>query len=170
MKALRGLLIFLIFTIVVITLLSLLLPSKVTIVKSVDINASSEKITSQITDFEQWKNWYPAFKDEQITVLKDTPDNNSVTLKDQNGKQVILRLKEVKPELVNIELRTNSSSKVSYHFFLTPKVNHQTQLTWGITTELKWYPWEKIRGLFLDKVSGNQYEQALNNLKKAAED
>jgi hypothetical protein len=34
---------------------------------------------------------------------------------------------------------------------------------------MKWYPWEKAKGIFLDKVSGPQYEAALANLKKAVE-
>ena len=169
MKRLRGFFIFLVFILAIIAIISLLLPSKVTIAKSVDINASPEKITSQITDFEQWKNWYPAFSDENITVTNNTPGAHSVTLTDRNGKKMILNITEAKPQMINVQVQSSSSAKVNYRFILTPKINNQTQLTWDINTEMKWYPWKKIQGIFLDKISGNQYQTALENLKKAAE-
>ena len=45
----------------------------------------------------------------------------------------------------------------------------QTQLTWNVNTLVPWYSVEKVKGIFLDKISGPQYEAALMNLKKAAE-
>jgi hypothetical protein len=38
-----------------------------------------------------------------------------------------------------------------------------------VNTYFKWYPWEKIKGIFLDKISGPQYESALVRLKEFAE-
>lgn len=164
--------IFLLAVFIVIFLISLLLPSKVTVSKSVDINASKEAVFNQIVNFEEWKNWYPAFKDENISIIKNPPAANtlaSVTLKDTNGKSVTLLLVDTSEQTINIDLQSASSTKVNYQFILTPKVNNQTLLTWNVNTNLGWLPWKKIEGILLDKFSGDQYETALENLKKTAE-
>ncbi|HET7114891.1 MAG TPA: SRPBCC family protein [Hanamia sp.] len=172
MKNVLNFLFFIITVFVIIFLVSLLLPSKVTVTKSVEINATPERVRDQIINFENWKNWYPAFTDENITIIKNPPSQNilnSVTLKDRQGKNVTLNLVDSSRNIITINLPSSSSAKVSYQFFLIPKKNNQVQLTWNINTDLGWYPWRRIRGIFLDKFSGPQYEAALENLRKAIE-
>ena len=45
----------------------------------------------------------------------------------------------------------------------------EIQVEWRVLTKLKWYPWEKFYGIFIDKITGPGYELALNNLKDLAE-
>ena len=164
--------IFLLAVFIFIFLISLLLPSKVTVSKSVNIIASEAKVKNQIINFEEWKNWYPAFKDENISVIKNPPTENhlpSVTLKDKKGKSITLDFIDTSKQTININLQSSSSTEVNYQFILTPKINNQIQLTWNVNTNLGWLPWKKIEGILLDKFSGSQYEAALDNLRKAAE-
>jgi predicted PurR-regulated permease PerM len=168
MMAFLRFIIFLLVIFLIIFLMSLLLPSSVTVAKSVDINASREKVMNQIVNFEEWENWYPAFKDENITVIKN-PSKTSVTLKDSKGKSVTLKLKDSTQNTINIQLESSSSTKVSYQFILIPITNNQIQLMWNININFGWLPWKKIEGLLMDKFSGPQYETALENLRKAAE-
>lgn len=163
---------FLLSVFVIIFLVSLLLPSNVTILKYVEVNAPLQKVESQVINFDNWKSWYPAFKDENITVIKNATQKNvisSVTLKDTNGKSINLNLVDTSGHMIDIQLETSSSTKVNYQFVLIQKVNDQTQLTWNININLGWMPWKKIQGIFMDKFSGQQYQIALDNLKKAAE-
>ena len=164
--------IFILAIFIVIFLISLLLPSKVTVAKSVAINASPQMVFNQIIHFKNWGNWYPAFKDENITVTRNSENKkviSSVTLKDKNGKAINLNLIDSSKNSILIQLESSSSTKVNYQFILTQKINNQTQLTWNININLGWLPWKKIEGILLDKFSGNQYETALDNLRKAAE-
>lgn len=164
--------IFLIGIFIIIFLLSLLLPSNVTITKSVDINASREKVINQIVDFEQWKNWYPAFKNEDFSITKnERPANtiSSVTLHDSSGKWLRVILLDTSKQTINVNLQSRSSLKIHYQFVLIPKLSHQIQLSWNVIIHLGWLPWKKFEGIMLDKFSGSQYEDALNELKKAAE-
>lgn len=150
--------------------MSLLLPSKVSITKSVLINAPIEKVKNQIIHFDQWKNWYPAFKDEKVIVIKDTLKSNSVTLKKDDGKIIHLIISQLKPDVINVDIQSSSSSaRVDYEFILSPRANNEIQLTWNVNTQLGWYPWNRISGILLDKVSGVQYELALADLKNIAE-
>jgi len=172
MRRLSGFIIFLVSVFLVIGLLSLLLPSKVSLAKSVEINATPGRVRDQILNFDQWKNWYPAFKDENITVIKNPPFDgmiNSVTLDDKKGRNLTLIIIDSVQNKIDIRVKSSSSTKVDYQFVLIPKANNQILLTWNINTDLGWYPWKRIQGIFLDKFSGEQYEAALSNLKKAAE-
>lgn len=164
--------VFILAIFIVIFLISLLLPSKVTVTKSVAINATLERVSNQIMNFKNWENWYPAFKDENITVTRNSDNKkalSSVTLKDKNGKTINLNLIDSTKNSILIQLESSSATKVNYQFILAQKINNQTQLTWNININLGWLPWKKIEGILLDKFSGNQYETALDNLRKAAE-
>jgi len=70
---------------------------------------------------------------------------------------------------IDIQIQSLSSTEVNYQFILTPKTNNQIQLTWNVNINLGWLPWKKIEGILMDKFSGPQYEAALDNLRKAAE-
>ena len=157
---------------IVIFLLSLLLPSKVTVAKSVLINAPKMRVHQQVDDFNNWKNWYPAFQGENINVTVNPAKPGiikSVSLIDNNGKKIRFDLIKSKPDTLDINLKNESSTKIDFQFILSTHSDGQTQITWNVNTTMKWYPWEKAKGIFLDKVSGPQYEAALANLKKAVE-
>ena len=157
---------------IIIFLVSLLLPSKVTVSKSVLINSSEAHVGKEIQDFHNWKNWYPTFQGENIIVINNPSKPgtiNSVSLKDNRGKELKFDLIKSKADTIEIELENQSSTKIDYQFILTTHSDGQTQLTWNVNTTMKWYPWEKAKGIFLDKVSGPQYEAALINLKKSVE-
>jgi hypothetical protein len=54
---------------IVVTLLSLLIPSKIMTSKSVLINAPKDSIQSLVNDLNQWKKWHPIFS--QVTLVAD---------------------------------------------------------------------------------------------------
>ncbi|MEO9032813.1 MAG: hypothetical protein ABI285_06180, partial [Ginsengibacter sp.] len=56
--------------------ITLFLPSQVTVSKSITINAAENKVTEQILDFNNWKNWYPAFLDKNISINISPKDKN----------------------------------------------------------------------------------------------
>ena len=163
---------FCIVIIILVALAGLLLPSKVTITKSVLINAPSQKIKNQVNDLDDWKNWYPAFQNNTIRVTTNTSKKNalqSISLKDNNGKEIDLDLIVSSNDTIEVAVESPSSAKVFYQFLLIPHLSGKTQLTLNVNTYFKWYPWEKIKGIFLDKISGPQYESALNKLKEFIE-
>ena len=47
-------------------LITLFLPSKITVSRWINIDANESAVAAQIDDFKNWKNWYPAFQNENI--------------------------------------------------------------------------------------------------------
>lgn len=152
-------------------LITIFLPSKITITRWTVINANEKSVASQINSFKNWKNWYPAFQNNGIKInisqLSLTP---FVTLtNNKNGKNVSLSILESLPENIKINVLEETGNTKTYEFVLLPNSIGQTQLTWNINIELGSYPWKKFGGIFLDKISGPQYEAVLQNLKKTCE-
>lgn len=153
--------------------IALLLPSKVTVSKSIIINAPPLAVAGQIKDFNKWKNWYPALRDEEVSVInfenqKDSL-HHSMELRDTKRHSIIYKMIRFSNDTIKIDLQTTDTKTTSYHFIMLPYDKGQTLLTWNINTTLGWYPWKRIQGLVLDKITGPAYISTLQNLKKTVE-
>ena len=149
---------------------TLFLPSKVTVSKSVIINATGNEVAKEIETFENWKDWYPAFQ-KQNTSIKTLQkgDSSFVTLNDGTRTKLSLSMIKQTPENFEIILSEENKNNITYQFILLPGRTGRTEVTWNINITLPWYPWKKITGIFLDKITGPQYQEALQNLKIAVE-
>lgn len=161
MKLLKGFLIAIVGLFVFITLLSLLMPSKVITVRSVNMHVPADKIMQEIGDLNNWKNWHPLFKnDSSIVVDPSTAEwvtNNKknrlqITGRSQNSLQFTLERPGENEILNKIELINYTDS-------------NSIDVEWSALTKMKWYPWEKFSGIFVDKMTGPGYEAALKELK-----
>ena len=147
------------------------LPSKVTVSKSILISATEAEVVNEIGNFKNWKNWYPGFQNQNIAVTtSQKADSSFVTLTDEKQRKLLMQMVKPGPENINVFLFDESKkSTMSYQFILSPDRTGKTQLMWNVNTTLSWYPWKKIAGIFLDKATGSQYQEVLQNLKIAVE-
>ncbi|MEP6951510.1 MAG: hypothetical protein ABI863_19625 [Ginsengibacter sp.] len=164
------------FVIVVIGMLAFLvivtlfLPSKITVSKSILINANEAEVAGEIGTFKNWKDWYPAFQNQNIVITTSQKNDSSfVTLTDERQRKLSMCMIKPMPENIDILLFAENKNNITYQFNFFRDRTGQTLLTWNVNTTLPWYPWKKITGIFLDKVTGPQYQQALQNLKAAVE-
>jgi len=150
-------------------LVALLLPSKVTVSKSILINATTTEVAGEIQNFNSWKNWYPPFQNGNVTIttLQKT-DSSFVMVTDERRRTLTMTMTRPRPENIDILLSAGSKNDITWQFIIIPG-RAQTQLTWNVNTTFSWYPWEKIKGIFLDKVTGRQYQEALQSLKITVE-
>ena len=170
MRSLKIFVLIVIITTGFLATLTLFLPSKVTVSKSILIEATGPGVESEIENFENWKKWYPAFQNRNIAiVISKRGDSSLATLIDENQREFSMALVKPEPERIDIFLFEGNKKNVTYQFILSATRTGQTQLTWNINTSFPWYPWEKIRGIFLDKITGPQYQEILQNLKVAVE-
>jgi Polyketide cyclase / dehydrase and lipid transport len=149
---------------------TLFLPSKVTVSKSILINATEADVAKEIETFNNWKNWYPAFQNQDIAVTTfQKSDSSFVTLTDEKQRKLSMTIIKSGPENIDILLFAENKNNITWQFILSPDRTGRTQLTWNVNTALSWYPWKKITGIFLDKVTGPQYQAALQSLKITVE-
>lgn len=167
---LKRILVVLVCVLLFATLFSLLIPSHVAVTRATNINASASKIQQELSDLSKWKNWYPPIKNDPSVNLGSANDNGHpvliITRKD--GKEMQLSLLSTDSGSIKVQLDIKDENPVTYDF-LIDNINGQPRVVLHAGTVLKWYPWEKVYGMFLDKLTGPAYETALQNLKEYLE-
>lgn len=157
-----------VFILGMLALLSLLLPSKITITKSVGVNVPSAEVHEYVNDLRKWPEWFLPMEDSSMNITY-TDGDASVTIRDNKGKEMKLEKMPSTIDTVNFALRTPSATRVFYQVILIPQNEYNTQIVFNVNTYFKWYPWEKIKGVFLDKMSGPMYQKSMYQLEKAIE-
>jgi hypothetical protein len=144
-------LISIVFLFLVVTAISLLIPSHIRISKAINIHAEKDSIFVLISDTAKWKQWHPAF------IPNDsTPKFPSIQIvqKFQNDSEIVMHLQQAgKPEVIN-----------GWKIYQHTDVDSLT-LQWYMDFHLKWYPWKKFASLFYENTYGVMMEQGLDNIK-----
>ena len=171
MRLVKGFLIVILGFFILITLISLLIPSTVITVKSVSVHASKEKITAAIKDLNEWKKWHPLFmQNNAIQITSPSAGKNAKAAWEQNGKINDITITNVFPEGIQFDVTREGENSIATSLAALPVQEPNTlQVEWKAVTKLKWYPWEKFGGIFISEMTGPGYEQALASLKNYVE-
>lgn len=140
-------------------------------VRSTVIHAKPGQVFPLIADLGKWTYWHPVFMhDSSIRYSKPAAGSNAFAKWSTNGKENKLAITFTGDNHVNASLVRTGEKNVDYIIAITslPDSNN-IQVEWRIITKLKWYPWEKFSGIFIDKITGPGYDEALNNLKQYVE-
>ena len=172
MKLIKGA--FIVFTgiFIFITLISLLIPSKIVTARAVAIQSDSIKLFNEISDLNNWKNWHPVFVNNPsgIKIMNSGNEKNSYAEWTTNGKKNTLVITQVKYPVINFLLKREGENDLENTISLMAvQEQGNMQAQWVAVTKLKWYPWEKFSGIFIEKMAGSGYENALQSLKNYVE-
>ena len=168
MRLFKGFIIALTGLFIFISILSLFIPSKIVVTKGVIINAGSDKVFAEIRNLQNWKHWQPVFKKDSANIKFDT-DSSGISNScewESAGKKNKFIIKSQQDNVVTASLLREGENDILNVIRVSPLPdNNQVQVDWNIMIKLKWYPWEKFYGIFIEKISGQGYEDALNSLK-----
>jgi hypothetical protein len=168
MKLLKGFIIAVAGLFLVVTLISLLMPSRVVTARSVTIQASRPEIYNQVADLKNWKHWHPVFKADssRISISNPSAGKGAFAEWETNNKKNRLEITYTSPGAIRLVLgRPGENDVMNEIAFTAFKDSNSIQVEWIALTRLKWYPWEKFSGIFIEKIAGPGYEAALNELK-----
>ncbi len=172
MKMIKGGILVFVGLFVVVTLISLLIPSTIVTAKATTVQADSLKLFDAISDLRKWNNWHPVFMNDTnaIHFSENTNKVNAYANWETNGKQNKLVITKINYPIVEFSLQRDGENDLINELFVTPvQEAGNMQVQWKAITKLKWYPWEKFSGIFIEKISGSGYEAALESLKKYLE-
>ena len=165
MKIFRLLFFSFLFLFLLVTGISLFIPSHIRISKAINIAATADTVLSQINDPGKWKNWFPGL--ESSTLFYETGVVKGVIISDSS--QQYIRITEKKKDEIITELRSGSKKIVSGWKIINYDRSGSATLQWYMDFKLRWYPWEKFSSLLFEKSYGFRMEQGLNNIKKIVE-
>ncbi len=172
MRLLKGFIVVLAGLFIFVTLLSLFIPSKLMVTRAVVINADAGKVFNEISDLQNWKHWQPVFMKDSTSIHFQPDANGSVNYCywESNGKKNIVEITNKSANSISVSLKRTGENEVLNTISVLPlSDNNQVQAEWNVLIKLKWYPWEKFYGIFIEKISGQGYEYALNSLKNYVE-
>ena len=147
---------------VVVTIISLFIPSHIRISKATNLPAGDTIAYANISDLSKWKNWHPALKSISENEIQNV-NGSSIYV-----KGTTISITQRKDDQIVTEMVTDKGSSVISGFKTIRHPGDSLTLQWYMDFKLKWYPWEKFRSLFYENIYGVQMEQGLNNLKELA--
>jgi Polyketide cyclase / dehydrase and lipid transport len=153
---------------IIITLLSLLIPSRARVSRTVLINASKDSIQQQVVDLKKWQQWHPLLLDSSVTIVYNGKSAGTGASCDitYRGKTTHLQVTSIDTAAVHFTLTAPGENDITNQlYFSEAGSSEQTRVDWNSTTQLHWYPWDKFYAIFIDKITGPGYEAALNGLK-----
>ena len=152
------------FLFLLVTVISLFIPSHLRVSKAINVNTTDGQVFHYISNLGEWKQWHPAIK---IISEKDILFKNDSSLLVKN---TLIRIARKKPDELITEIKTQGGRPVMSGIKLI-HYNQSDSLTlqWYMDFSLRWYPWEKFKSLFYENIYGVQMEQGLVNLKQLLE-
>jgi len=157
------------FLFLLVTGISLFIPSHIRISKAIDIAATADTILSQLNEPARWKNWFPGLGSSKL--FYEAGIVKGLIIDDSSGQYI--KIIETKNDEIITELRSGSKKIVSGWKIISndrsDTTTLHTTLQWYMDFQLRWYPWEKFSSLLFEKSYGLRMEEGLNNIKKIAE-
>lgn len=168
MRFIKLILIALALFAMLLTGISMLMPSKSVTVRTVMVKAPADSIFKEVSDLNSWTGWQPFFRGNKNQVKINPSGKQAFWNQDHHGYD----LRHLKDSAFTVTMVLDSKGRqlMYYRISVGPVQNEDgVQVEWMAETSLAWYPWEKFSGMLSDAVTGPVYEQALQELKKYCE-
>lgn len=149
----------------VVTVISLFIPSNIYISRATDVNCSKKEVMSYLTDASKWKQWYPGGDTLDILYVAGQP--HGLILDSAYGLS-IGQVTDSVVTMVEVGRFARTDIKLGVKV-LSGSNENNIVLQWYMNFKLKWYPWEKFKSLFFENIYGPHMEQGLAKLKTVCE-
>lgn len=130
------------------TAMSLLIPSNIRISRAIDIRSATNDVLPYLKDQSKWPLWNAYFKDSSKKFTVSTISNTD--------SLVLTRWKAGD--------KTFQSGMAVYN-----QVEGTVTVQWYFDFTLSWYPWEKIASIIYDGQLGTPMQESLTDLKTLVE-
>ncbi|GEO08953.1 SRPBCC family protein [Segetibacter aerophilus] len=158
-------LISIVFLFLVITAISLLLPSTVNVSRAIDISAPADSVSANISDLSRRKYWFANYDSSQAIVSKNS---FGVGASIKIGRTTIDLVEAKAGKITTLWTSGSKTLHGDFNIFKQDSGSHIT-VQWHFSQHVPWYPWEKFASIASDKIMGPGMEKSLDNLKKLVE-
>lgn len=138
-----------VFLFVLVTLISLLIPSQIRLSKATNLPNNRQRIWTIVkTD----TSWHPAYRDTATSKAFSVLQKTIVAQTDSTYVMQLLQPGRT-PVISGFQLYGRPSSD-------------SLTLQWYMDFRLGWYPWQKFSSLFYEQTYGSMMEKGLANIKQ----
>jgi hypothetical protein len=149
--------------------ISLFIPSRVRISRAIDLEADRSVVMDRIRDAGEWKKWYPGLDTAKPYYVAGSLKGMILNESDPSGSVYIAIVTEDSNEITARFAGKKMDPVINVWKVISPPGGNSLTLQWYMDFHLRWYPWEKFASLLLEKSYGPKMEQGLSNLKKLVE-
>lgn len=161
----------------VITIIGLFIPSSIKIAKGIVIKADSAEVYHELSDVKDWNKWLPWITSDSGALVQLSPLTNQpgsffkwkgLTYKSSGT----ITLQQMKPGTVTTlyQLKDMHDAEGGFHIRSAGTSRQETEVQWFMEYKLKWYPWERFYGIFMDRLIGPAFDKGLEQLKTYIEE
>lgn len=153
----------------VLFLLSLPLPSTVSVSKSVLVSTKKNIALTSVMNLREWQYWNPLLQDSNTVYRFE--GNQQVKWTAHDGKINSIELKLFSADSAYAVISTNEKQAFESGFSITQHESstNVTKIDWWIHEDLGWLPWEKFYGLFTESLKEEYLENSMQSLKRYLE-
>ena len=160
---------------VLVILIALILPKEFTIKRSIDINASSEKVFPYISDLRAWEQW--STLQDQDSTLEFSYEGSSVGIGavqkwdgELTGKgSVTITGSDPRKGIDYNMTMSDGNLKLTGSIYFKMLKSGDLELVWTGTGNMSGNPLMRYFGLLVDSALGPDYEKGLRNLRELVE-
>jgi effector-binding domain-containing protein len=175
MKILRRILMVVVVLVVLIAVISFILPTEYTVVRTISIKAPATVVEKQVKYYESFKEWNPfADADTAMATTIEGKDGELGAVYKWNGNDEVgsgeMEVTAISENRIDQKLHFISPFEgFGAAWYEWSNANDSTSLTWGMKSEMK-RPMN-IMSLFMDmdEMIGTSYETGLGRVKERAE-
>jgi hypothetical protein len=169
MRLIKHFLISCVALFIILLIISLWLPSRVSVSKSILLSVSKDSVSNALLQIKTWQNWNPVLQDKNTTY--HFLDNNSVTWTSADNNVNTITLQHFSEDSISMVVITNNKQIFESGFNVIKNTDNSglTKVDWWISENLKWYPWEKFYGLFSESLKETYIENILKAFKEYVE-
>jgi hypothetical protein len=150
----------------IITIISLFIPSRVLVSRAMKMKAPKDEVMAQLSDPVKWKSWFPGT--ESASFYLEDSIVKGLMISEQAKRY--LKLTAVKGDGVEAEYAGVPQKKVVTGWNIIPEATSDSvSVQWYMEFSLRWYPWEKFASLVFEKQYGPTMEEGLTRLKAIVE-
>ena len=140
---------------------SFLLPSVISVSKSVLVHAPKDSVMAALLRIDDWKHWNPALQDSGAKYSIVSP--LQVDWISAGGVSHSIQLKQFAPDSISVIIQSKNRQVFSSGFIVAghPQDSLLAKVEWWISEDVKWYPWEKFYGLFSESFRETYMDNTL---------
>ena len=175
MKAIKKIVIAIVALVVLVLVISLFLPSEVTVTRTAEINAPAEVVFGQVNDFKNWVNWDPwQEKDPDMKATYEGPESGAGSKRcwesdhEEVGKGCLTVMESVPNTSIKTKLEFEGMSP-GFGIWGFEEADGVTTVSWGMEMDMGMNPLGKFFGLMMDGMLGPDFEKGLATLKELCE-
>ncbi len=175
MKLLKRIVLVLIGLVALLAVAGLFLPSRYRVERSVTVRATPNAVYPQISNFRNWLEWtaWNQTKYPDMRVKFDGPESgvgSGYTWEGKSTGQGAIKLTRAEPDKgISYDLDFEHGKYKSSGAIILEAGGESTKVTWSNEGDLGSNPINRYFGLMMDRMMGPDFEEGLNNLKRAVE-